>query len=172
MELERLSAHFGEDKRIDEKEFFALVNTDAIRREFFAFKVQVSTEWREKSFHDVWCMINWNQSLRGRYENLQILADIARVRCVSTAQCERAFSIQNCIKTKTLNKLDTKHLDCIMPVAMEDVRDDLDNVLMEAIALWRNSTKFRWLFSHPKKYLSGCPPLQGEDDISDFNNNV
>ena len=141
--LERLCAHFGEDKRIDEKEFCALVNIDAIRREFFAFKVQASTEWREKSFHDVWCMINWKQSLHGKYENLRIFADIARVQCDSTAQCERAFSVQNCIKTKTRNKLDTNHLECIMRVAMEDVRNDLDNVLMEAITLWRNSTKFR-----------------------------
>ena len=33
-----------------------------------------------------------------------------------------------------------------MRVSMEDLCDDLDNVLMEAIALWRNSTKFRCLF--------------------------
>ena len=38
-----------------------------------------------------------------------LLADIARVQCVSTAHCEHASSIQNCIKTKARNKLDTKH---------------------------------------------------------------
>ena len=54
---------------------------------------------------------------------------------------------------------------------MEDLRGDLDNVLMEAIALWRNSTKFRWLFSHPQRYLSMRFPLKGEDDIAHFDFN-
>ena len=48
-------------------------------------------------------------------------------------QCERAFSIQNCTRTKTRNKLDTKYLECIMRVSMDDLCDDLDNVLMEAM---------------------------------------
>ena len=58
-----------------------------------------------------------------------------------------------------------------MCVSMEDLRGDLDNVLMEAIALWRNSTKFRWFFSHPQIYLSGRFPLEGEDDTVDFDSN-
>ena len=58
-----------------------------------------------------------------------------------------------------------------MRVSIKDLRGDLDNVLMEAIALWRNSTKFRWLFSHPQRYLSGRFPLEGEDDIVDFDSN-
>ena len=37
-------------------------------------------------------------------------------------------------------------LECIMRISMEDLRGDLDNVLTEAITLWMNSTKFRWLF--------------------------
>ena len=56
-------------------------------------------------------MISWNQSLRGKHENLHILADIAKVQCVSTTQCERAFSIQDCIKTKTHKRLDALLLD-------------------------------------------------------------
>ena len=56
-----------------------------------------------------------------------------------------------------------------MRVSIKDLRGDLDNVLMEAIALWRNSTKFRWLFSHPQSYLSGRFPLEGED--VDFDSN-
>ena len=54
---------------------------------------------------------------------------------------------------------------------MEDVCGDLDNVRMEAIALWRNSTKFRLLFSHPQRYLSKRFPLDGEDDTADFDSN-
>ena len=75
------------------KKICALINVIATKREFFSYKVQASTEWHVKTFNDVWSMISWNQLLRGNYENLCILADIARVQCVSTAQCERAFSI-------------------------------------------------------------------------------
>ena len=58
-----------------------------------------------------------------------------------------------------------------MRVSMEDLCDDFDNVPMKTITLWRNSTKFRWLFSHPHRYLSGRFPLESEDDITDFNFN-
>lgn len=80
-------------------------------------------------------MINWNQSLRGKYDDLHILAHIAKVQFVSTAQCERGFYNLNCIKTKTRNRLDTKRLECIICISMEDLRGDLNNVLIEAIAL-------------------------------------
>ena len=56
-------------------------------------------------------------------------------------------------------------------VSMEDLRGDLDNILMKAIALWRNSAKFRWLLSHPQRYLLGRFPLKGEDDTTDFDSN-
>ena len=55
-----------------------------------------------------------------------------------------------------------------MRVSIKDLRGDLDNLLKEAIALWRNSTKSRWLFSHPQRYLLGRFPLEGEDDTADF----
>ena len=58
-----------------------------------------------------------------------------------------------------------------MRVSMKDLRVDLDNVLMKGIALWRNSVKFRWLFSHPQRYLSRRFPLEGEDDTVDFDSN-
>lgn len=80
-------------------------------------------------------MISRNQSLRGKYDDLHILAHIDKAQFVSTAQCERGFYILNRIKTKTRNKLDTKRLECIICISMEDLRGDLNNVLIEAIAL-------------------------------------
>ena len=52
--------------------------------------------------------------------------------------------------------------------SMEDLHGDFNNVLMKAIALWRNSTKFGWLFSHPQRYHSRRFPLEDEDDTVDF----
>ena len=162
-ELEKICDHFGKEKMIGEKKFAAVINADAVRREFHAYKIQASTEWREKTFLDLWSMVSWNHTLQLKYANLRVLADIARVQCVSTAQCERAFSIQNCIKTKFRNNLQTKNLESVIRVAMEGMRVDRDSILVEAIALWKNSRKFRFLFSHPEKYLSGHVDLEGED---------
>ena len=53
---------------------------------------------------------------------------------------------------------------------MEDLCDDFDNVLMEAIALWWNSTSWDGCF-HIQSYLSGRFPLESEDDTTDFDSN-
>ena len=107
-------------------------------------------------------MMSWNHTLQLKYANLRVLADIARVQCVSTAQCERAFSIQNSIKTKFRNNLQTKNLESIIRVAIEGMCIDRSSIFVGAIVLWKNSRKFRWLFSHPEKYLSRNVDLEGE----------
>ena len=162
-ELEKICEHFGKEKIIGEKKFAPMINADALRREFLAYKIQASAEWREKTFHDLWSMVSWNHTLQLKYANLRILADIARVQCVSTAQCERAFSIQNCIKTKFHNNLQSKNLESVIRLAMEGKLVNCDSILIEAIALWKNSRKFRFLFSHPERYLSGHESLECDD---------
>ena len=64
-------------------------------------------------------MITWNHTLKVKYENLFVLAEITRVQCISTANCKRAFSVQNCIKTKQRNRMLTKNLESILRVALE-----------------------------------------------------
>jgi len=108
-------------------------------------------------------MVSWNHTLQLKYAIFRVLANIARVQCVSIAQCDRAFSIQNCIKTKFRNNLQTKNLESMIRVAMEGTRVNCDSILIETIALWKNSRKFRWLFSHPKGYLSRHVDFEGED---------
>ena len=58
-------------------------------------------EWLDKNFKNSWAMWTRNATLKVKYENLVILAEIARVQCVSMAACKRAFLIQNCRMTKT-----------------------------------------------------------------------
>ena len=73
---------------------------------------------------------------------------------MSTATCERAFSVQNVLKTRHRNHLNTKHLESIMRLALEGSKENFDHILVEAIDLWRNAAKWRYLYSNPKKYLS------------------
>ena len=105
VELELLCGQYGVEREIEGRKIPPLVNSIAIKREFFAFKLQANMDWSDKSFKDVWSMITWNHTLKAKYENFLVLAEIARVQCISTASWEKAFSVQNCIKTKQRNKM-------------------------------------------------------------------
>ena len=168
-ELETILSHFGVDRAIGSKVFPAMIDASAVKREFLAFKLQATTEWQDKTFRDLWTMVSWNPTLQLKYSNLLAIADIARIQCVSTAQCERAFSVQNCIKTKFRNRLQTRSLESIMRIALEGPADDVDVFLVEAIALWKNSRKFRYLFSNPARYLANnaIEDDEGVDQLSD-----
>jgi len=108
-------------------------------------------------------MITWNHTLKIKYENLLVLAEIARVQCISTASCERAFSVQNCIKTKQRNRMLIKNLESVLRVALEGPIEDYFDIINEAIGIWKNNTKFRYLFSHPERYLCGMVLSEQED---------
>lgn len=153
VDLEVLCSHYGKEQELNGKKFSPLINPDAVKREFFSFKIQATTDWMQKNFRDLWSMISWNSSLQVKYSNLLILAEIASVQCVSTASCERAFSVQNCIKSKFRNRLKTQHLECVMRIALEGPQEGCDSLLLDAIGLWKNTTKFRYLYSDPEKYL-------------------
>ena len=40
-----------------------------------------------------------------------------------------------------------------MQVSMDVLEKDFDAILLDAIVLWKNSTKFRHLFTNPERYL-------------------
>ena len=104
-----------------------------------------------------------------KYANILLLAKITRCQCVRTTTCEKAFSIQNVIKTKQRNRLGTKHLDDVLRVALEGPKDDYDYILVKAMELWRNSAKWRYLYSPPEKYLASLSSqIGGNDDLHDF----
>ena len=64
-------------------------------------------------------MITWNHSLQARYPNLFILAELAHVQCVSTTTCERAFCVQNSIKSKVRIRFGSKNLEAMLRIALE-----------------------------------------------------
>jgi len=167
--LELLLKQYGMQKDLEDKILSLLVDLDAYRREFFNFKLQASLDWNNITFKDLWAMVTWNEPLQVKYASILLLTEIVRCQCVSTTTCERAFSIQNVIKTKHRNRLGTKHLDVVLTVALEGPQDDYDYILVEAMELWRNSAKWRYLFSHPEKYLAGQSSQIGKnDDLHDF----
>jgi len=100
-------------------------------------------------------MITWNHALQARYPNLLILATLAHVQCVSTATCERAFSVQNLIKTKVRNRLGSRNLDAMLRIALEGPDEEVDDIICDdAIPLWRKDSKYRFLYANPSSYLN------------------
>ena len=73
-------------------------------------------------------MITWIEPLQKSYANLLQLFEIARCQYVSTATCERAFSVQNIIKTRHRNHLNTKHLENIMRLTLQGPKENFDHV--------------------------------------------
>ena len=47
---------------------------------------------------------------------------------ITIAQCECAFFILNCFKSKSYIKLQTKYLECVLHVAIKGSRDDLEYI--------------------------------------------
>ena len=78
--------------------------------------------------------------MREKYPMLLRLAHVALLQCCSTACCERGFSIQNIIKNKLRNQLNTRTLEALMRVSIEGppIRD-FD--FTEAINLWKQGAK-------------------------------
>ena len=111
-------------------------------------------------------MITWNHALQTRYPNFLILAKIARVQCVSTATCKRAFSIQNLIKTRVKNKLGSKNLEALLRVALEGPDEEYDGIIEDAIPIWKNETKYKFLYANPATYLSNSAPSPSASNAS------
>lgn len=72
------------------------INSTTIKIIFFAFELQTTIDWLDKSFKDVW----QNVILKVKNENLLVHAEISRVQCISMATYERTFLVQNCIKNE------------------------------------------------------------------------
>ena len=57
--------------------------------------------------------------MQARHPDFLILVELAYVQCVSMMICERAFSVQNVIKTRVRNRLGIKNLEAMLRVALE-----------------------------------------------------
>lgn len=54
----------------------ALINLVVVKREFFAFKLQVTTNWGDKSSKGMWAVVMWNETLKRKYKNLVVVSQI------------------------------------------------------------------------------------------------
>lgn len=69
---------------------------------------------------------------------------------VNVSQCKRFFSIA--LEIEFCNNLQIKNLVSIVCVAIEGTLAQRGSILVVPIALWKNSMKFSWLFSHRHQF--------------------
>ena len=98
-------------------------------------------------------MITWYHVLQAWYPNHLIPAELAHVQCVSTTTCERAFNVQNLIKTKVRNRLGSKNLNAMLR-ALEGPDQEVNDMIGDAIPLWKKDSKYRFLYANPSSYLN------------------
>jgi len=81
------------------------------------------------------------------------------------AASERAviLKLQISLKASDFKFLSKLHLDNVMRVAIEGPTKNFEFILQEAISLWKDSRKFRFLYTNHDKYLAGRVEVESED---------
>ena len=96
-ELENLIEFYGIDKKVNNVTNSALIDANATRGEYRLFKRMIRSNCKKMTNDEFWIhMCNENQ--RSLYPNMYKLGMIANILPISTAICERGFSIMNLIK--------------------------------------------------------------------------
>ena len=103
-----------------------------------------------------------------RYPNLLFLVELAHVQYVSTTTCECAFSVQKLIKTKVRNRLGNKNLDAMMRIALEGPDEEENDIIGDAIPLWKKDNKYHVLYANPSSYLNSPNIVRVSDVSSSF----
>ena len=95
-----------------------VVDGDLAQIEWDGFKQSIKTNYSDLSMQDVLCRLVSDECLLQQYPNLAILAQIVLVFPASSVDCERGFSTQNHIKTKSRNRLGALHLDMLLRIRL------------------------------------------------------
>ena len=48
----------------------------------------------------------------------------------------------------------SKNLEAILKISLEGPNENFDNIIEEAIPLWKSETKYQFLFANPSLYVS------------------
>ena len=48
----------------------------------------------------------------------------------------------------------SKNLKAMLRIALEEPNENFDNLVEETIPLWKNGTKYRFLYANPSRYMS------------------
>lgn len=103
------------------------VDIDALKVEWEGFKFLMFDTYCQSHMKEVLKLIVADRTTSHLYPQLRKLAAIALVLPVSTAECKRAFSTMNRVKTDLRNRLNTRNLDHLIRISINGpCLDDYD----------------------------------------------
>ena len=91
----------------------------SIPEEWFSLKVLVNTSFRDKDYASLWETLLIKTPYKDDFENILHLVEILLVQSISAAQCERAISAQNRIKSSIRVNLARSMLEDLIRISAE-----------------------------------------------------
>ena len=92
---------------------------DVIPEEWFSLKVLVNTSFCDKDYSSLWGIMLTKVPYKNDFRNVLHLVEIMLVLPISAAQCERAVSVQNRIKSSLRVGLDSSTLQDLIRITAE-----------------------------------------------------
>lgn len=91
----------------------------AIAPQWVSLKILVSTQFKDKSYQDLWAIFLTKAPYKEDLKDVLHLVEIMLVLPISAAQCERAISAQNRIKNDLRSCLGGQTLEELMRISLE-----------------------------------------------------
>lgn len=133
--LEVLIEHYGKDQETQNGVFATVIDGPACRREWNIAKRLVL---QQKYPHDKMSLL-WKimyQNHKDVIPNLIVLAELALILPIHTADCERGFSNQNLIKSKSRNRIGDAALNRLILLSTEGrPLEEFD--FIESLSVWK-----------------------------------
>ena len=139
--------HFGTPKTLNDGSVIQpVLNSEEAKREWSLLKQMVRDDPTlvDPKLSTMWQLI---AAMHGKeFPNLVKLVKIVLIFPLQTATCERGFSVQNCTKTVTRNRLQESNLGALMNICINGPTQDMYD-FKPASKLWK-STKDRKLYTN------------------------
>ena len=87
--------------------------------EWVALKQIIIQNYCHLNAKDFVTLLSTDSTMLTMFPNFSTIASIARVLPVSTAECERCFSLMKRIKSVSRNRMETNTLDKLMRISVE-----------------------------------------------------
>lgn len=110
--LDLLCLRYGSGDRAD-------ICEEEVRSEWITLKQLLSQGYNQTKCREFLTLLSTDSTLMTMFPNFAVLASIALVIPVSTAECERCFSCMKRIKTVLRNRMETATLDQLMLIVNE-----------------------------------------------------
>ena len=81
---------------------------------------------------------------------------------------ECAFSVRNLMKTKVRNSLGSKNLNAMLRIALEGPDEGVDDIIGDAIPLWKKDNKYGFVYSNPSSNSNSTNTVSVSDVSCSF----